>query len=148
MIRFELLKPDMIDELHCLELECFKDEAWTRGMFESELNNAVSVFPVGVDEENGKIVCYGCIWLIADSAEITNVAVAPKYRRTGLGLELLKIMEAICRERGISLINLEVKDGNTAAENLYTKFGFDKVGSRRNYYKDGSAAILMTKTLV
>lgn len=147
MIRFELLKPNMIDELLCLELECFKDEAWTRGMFESELNNAVSVFPVGIDEENGKIVCYGCVWLIADLAEITNIAVAPRYRRTGLGSELLSIIEALCCERNIGIINLEVKEGNIAAENLYTKFGFGKVGKRPNYYKDGSAAILMTKTL-
>lgn len=38
---------------------------------------------------------------------------------------------------------LEVNVDNTPAVALYTKLGFKRVGYRRDYYPDGSDAILM-----
>jgi [ribosomal protein S18]-alanine N-acetyltransferase len=42
---------------------------------------------------------------------------------------------------------LEVHEQNTKALALYRKIGFIQTGIRKNYYLDGSAAILCTKTI-
>jgi ribosomal-protein-alanine N-acetyltransferase len=36
--------------------------------------------------------------------------------------------------RGLSVMMLEVRAGNTAAQKLYEKLGWEKVGVRRNFY--------------
>ncbi len=147
MIRFEILSRDRIDEVVEIEKQCFPGEEWTYGMFESELDNRISAFIIGVDEDNGRLVCYGCVWMIADIGDITNIAVSPDYQRQGLGERTLELLIKICAENNMSVINLEVKSGNLPAIELYKKNGFEEVGMRKNYYKDGSAAVLMTKYL-
>lgn len=145
-IKFELMNESHIDDMLKIEKKCFPDEPWTRKMFESELENMISAFLVGVDE-SGAAVCFGGMWLIADTAEITNIAVDPDHRRLGLGEKTLSLLCDICRERGVSRINLEVRDGNDAAIGLYEKFGFEPVGRRKKYYDNKFDAILMTKKL-
>ncbi len=145
-IKFELMNESHIDDMLNIEKKCFPDEPWTRKMFESELENMISAFLVGVDE-SGAAVCFGGMWLIADIAEITNIAVDPDFRRLGLGQRTLSLLCGICRERGVSQMNLEVRDGNDAAIGLYEKFGFEPVGRRKKYYDNKFDAILMTKKL-
>ena len=41
-------------------------------------------------------------------------------------------------------ITLEVNDKNIPAINLYLKYGFEKVGLRKNYYGLDQNAIIMT----
>ena len=43
------------------------------------------------------------------------------------------------------IVTLEVRVSNTAAQNLYSKYGFTQVGVRRGYYTDNKEdAILMS----
>ena len=45
-------------------------------------------------------------------------------------------------------ILLEVSQSNVTAERFYSRFDFYTVGIRRNYYKDGSDALLKEKKLI
>lgn len=65
-------------------------------------------------------------------AEILNLAVAPEYRRQGIGRRLVE--EAVARTGGVWY--LEVRESNRAARNLYSRLGFLEAGIRRNYYAD------------
>jgi hypothetical protein len=47
-------------------------------------------------------------------------------------------------QRGAALSTLEVRVGNAPARRLYEKLGFEEVGERRNYYRDGEDALIMT----
>ncbi len=147
VVKFELMNETHIDGVLRIEKKCFPDEPWTRKMFESELENIISAFIVGVDENSGDVVCYGGMWIIADIAEITNIAVAPNARRQGLGEKTLNILLDVCRERGLAAVNLEVRENNAAALALYEKLGFEAVGRRKKYYNNKYDAILMTKEL-
>ena len=40
------------------------------------------------------------------------------------------------REKGVSVIHLEVRSGNAAARAFYEKEGFTVDGVRKNYYRD------------
>ena len=47
-------------------------------------------------------------------------------------------------ERGRRLSTLEVRASNMPAQRLYEKLGFDIVGRRRHYYRDGEDGLIMT----
>ncbi len=91
---------------------------------------------------------YADMRIITGESQIYNIAIAPEFRRQGIGEALLAHMIEKSEELGLSLITLEVRSGNEAAMALYEKMGFKKVGSRPGYYAKGSEdAVLMDKVL-
>ena len=84
-------------------------------------------------------------WIMADEAHITNIAVRERYRRQGIGEMLLISTIDLATELNAGIITLEVRASNTAAQNLYHKYGFTQAGLRRGYYIDNREdAVLMT----
>ena len=53
----------------------------------------------------------------------------------------------VCEKLNIRKLLLEVSQSNITAENFYSRFDFFTVGTRKNYYKDGSDALLKEKKL-
>ena len=53
-----------------------------------------------------------------------------------------------CEKLKIKKLSLEVSQRNVIAEKFYSHFDFLTVGIRRNYYKDGSDALLKEKKLI
>lgn len=99
---------------------------------------------VAVAECGGEKAGYGEIRMIAGEAQIYNIAVAPEFRREGIGEALLRHMTDKAEKDGCDLITLEVRDGNEAAMALYEKLGFREVGRRKGYYSNGKEdAVLM-----
>ncbi len=146
MITFEMLDENNVYEVWELEKLCFADP-WELGAFESELSNRISVYIVARDAESGAVVGYGGVWMMYDCANITNIAVAPDYRRGGLGGEILRLLTEVSRENAMDSITLEVRVSNEAAIALYKKYGFEQCGLRKRYYKDNEDAVLMTKMI-
>jgi ribosomal protein S18 acetylase RimI-like enzyme len=64
--------------------------------------------------------------------EILNVAVHPDFRRLGIASELLQA--EIRDHTGVHF--LEVRESNGAARQLYTRLGFQVVGTRPQYYEN------------
>ena len=75
-------------------------------------------------------------WIMAVEAHITNIAVWEKYHRQGIGESLLIALIDLATELDARFITLEVRASNTAAQSLYSKYGFTQVGVRRGYYTD------------
>jgi [ribosomal protein S18]-alanine N-acetyltransferase len=72
-----------------------------------------------------------------DEEELLLFAVAPSWRRRGIGAALLAQFAEAARERGAKRLLLEMRRGNPA-ETLYRRFGFQPIGQRRNYYRTRS----------
>jgi [ribosomal protein S18]-alanine N-acetyltransferase len=90
-------------------------------------------------------VAYGGMWLMVDEAHITTFAVAPDWRRRGIGGRLLLAMMSLATELGARVATLEVRLSNRPARELYQRFGFRPVGLRPRYYSDnGEDALIMT----
>jgi ribosomal-protein-alanine N-acetyltransferase len=85
----------------------------------------------------------------ANELHINNVAVRERYRRQGIGINLLhRILEAGGR-RGVDAAFLELRAGNTAALSLYEKCGFRVASRRKKYYSEPTEdALVMTIQLV
>ena len=74
--------------------------------------------------------------LIAEEAEILNLAVAHGYRRRGLGRRLVAEALAVAQARGARQCWLEVRAANQAARDFYRALGFAENSRRRGYYRD------------
>ena len=91
------------------------------------------------------IVGYIGIWLMVDEAHVVAIAVREAYRRRGLGELLLAQAIEVAIENRQEVVTLEVRRTNEAAQALYEKYRFLKVGVRRRYYSDnGEDAIIMS----
>ena len=83
----------------------------------------------------GRLAGYCGIYIAADEGEITNVAVAPQYRRRRIAQSLLQTVMDRARQNGVGRIFLEVRSRNDPAVRLYQKYGFETIGTRKNYYR-------------
>lgn len=91
------------------------------------------------------VVGFAGLWILVDEAHLINIAVREQYRRRGVGELLLISAIDLVLKMNTSIITLEVRASNSAAQNLYRKYGFAEVGVRRHYYSDNREdAVLMT----
>jgi len=91
------------------------------------------------------ILGFAGFWIMADEAHITNIAVREIHRRQGIGELLLISIINLATGLNAHNLTLEVRASNTAAQNLYYKYGFIRVGLRRGYYTDNKEdAVLMS----
>ena len=89
-----------------------------------------------------------CVFqVVLDEAQINYFVVNKKFREKGFGSFLMRYLIKRCKEQNINKLFLEVSHSNYEAERFYTRFNFSTVGIRKNYYKDGSDALLKEKNL-
>jgi [ribosomal protein S18]-alanine N-acetyltransferase len=133
-----------LDDVLLIENLSFKTP-WTRDAFISDLTrNKCARYRIILS--GGRVVAYGGMWVMLDEAHITNIAVHPEFRGTGLGSVLMEDMLEAASKEGITAMTLEVRVNNLTAINLYKKFGFKEVAIRKGYYQDtGEDAIIMWK---
>lgn len=72
--------------------------------------------------------------LAANDLHINNVAVRVEYQQRGIGSALLTRILEQGRRLTATAAFLEVRAGNSLAQALYEKCGFQGVSRRRNYY--------------
>ena len=148
---------------------------WPPPNYKRELQNDVSHHVVAIDDTNLKlvqprlvmrivsgikrwfglssgpqpkkdfIIGFAGIWMMADEAHITSIAVREKYRGQKIGeLLLIALVELVVKLKARTM-TLEVRVSNEIAQKLYTKYGFAHAGLRRGYYTDNREdALLMT----
>jgi [ribosomal protein S18]-alanine N-acetyltransferase len=123
---------------------------WSMNSYEFELERNPASKQWVIEAQGGdspKIAAYCVCWLLGDELHIANLAVAPEFRRLGLGRRLLAHMLDRAAEAGLHSATLEVRAGNLAAQALYETFGFHEAARRKGYYRDNHEdALLMQLT--
>ena len=92
------------------------------------------------------VIGFASIWVMADEAHITNIAVRSDYQRQGIGELLLISIINLAAELKANIVTLEVRVSNLPAQNLYQKYGFVEVGLRHGYYTDNREDALLMST--
>ncbi|QMU80642.1 ribosomal protein S18-alanine N-acetyltransferase [Streptacidiphilus sp. PB12-B1b] len=133
-----------------LELESglFPEDAWSVGMFWSELADArhprATRWYTVAEAPDGRIVGYAGLMAIAGEGDVQTIAVAREHWGGGLGARLLTRLVRQAVEAGCEGLLLEVRVDNDRAQRLYERFGFEPIGIRRNYYQpSGVDALVM-----
>ncbi len=139
------VREEQLDQIEQLEQLCFS-VPWTRDALRRQLPDDNHVFLAATD--GGRVLGYVGMMFVLDEGYISNVAVAPAFRRRGIAdaliAELLRRADAL----SLSFVTLEVREHNIPAISLYENNGFVRVGLRKNYYqKPCENAVLMTRYL-
>ena len=109
---------------------------WRQNRFFGDRPSASSQFVIG----------FASIWVMADEAHITNIAVRKDYQRQGIGELLLISIINLAAELKATIVTLEVRVSNLPAQRLYHKYGFAQVGLRHGYYTDNREDALLMST--
>ncbi|WP_307624196.1 ribosomal protein S18-alanine N-acetyltransferase [Streptomyces sp. V3I7] len=140
-----------IDPVLELEKALFPEDAWSRGMFWSELAHSRGpeatrryIVATGGDR---KIVGYAGLAAQGDLGDIQTIAVARDLQGTGLGARLLTELLRAATAFECAEVMLECRVDNIRAQKLYERFGFAPIGFRRGYYQPGNVdALVMSLT--
>ena len=129
----------------CYELDSNTISLWSKKQWANELKKEdVKVFGLLLSN----LLIGICVFhVVLDEAQINFFVVNQKYRGKGYGSYLMSYLIKECEKSNINRIFLEVSNTNITAEKFYSSFDFFTVGIRRNYYKDGSDALLKEKKL-
>ena len=138
------ITPDSAKAVAEVERVCFIDP-WSEDSVLSLYKSAGSIVLAACEKDN--IVGALLARCAADECELYRIAVLPQYRGKGYALDMLGAMKNICRDRGINTVYLEVRRSNEPAIGLYSRFGFQSAGVRKNYYRlpDEDALIYLLK---
>jgi [ribosomal protein S18]-alanine N-acetyltransferase len=82
-----------------------------------------------------------------EDAHLDLLAVAPPYRRLGVGRQLLEWLEKCAVVAGIFSVALEVRAGNEEAQLFYKRMGYRTLIQLPGYYQGTEAALRMGRNL-
>jgi ribosomal-protein-alanine N-acetyltransferase len=133
--------PADLERLAALEQAAFADP-WSGAQIAGEIDERHALVLVDAGLE-----AYAVFRHIAGEAELLRLAVAPPARRRGLGRRLAEEGLAQLRAAGCSACYLEVRTTNRPAIALYEGLDFRRAGTRREYYADGTDALIMHRSL-
>ena len=129
----------------CYELDSSTISFWTKKQWASEFKKE-GIKVVGLFLSS--LVIGICVFhVVLDEAQINFFVINQNYRKKGYGTHLMNYLIKQCEILNINKLLLEVSLSNTTAEKFYSRFDFRTVGIRKNYYKDGSDALLKEKNL-
>lgn len=125
---------------------------WSKQTFYSNQGDHYYNLKLTIDN---RIVGFCICQMVADEANLFNIAIHPKYRQQGLAKALLNHLidhlTSIDHPIAISTLWLEVRRSNIPAIELYHSLGFNQITVRKNYYPTTNGkhedAIIMAYTL-
>ena len=143
MISIKHLKEKDIDL--CYELDSNTISLWSKEQWANEFKKeGIKVFGLLLSN----LLIGICVFhVVLDEAQVNFFVVDQKYRKQGFGSYLMSYLIKKCEKLDIKKLFLEVSHTNSVAKNFYGSFDFHTVGIRRNYYNDGSDALLKEKKL-
>ncbi len=140
-ITIGLMTLEDVDAVAAIEAATFKTP-WSKDAFYREVtDNALARYMVL--REDGEAIAYAGVWFVLDEGHITNIAVREDRRGMGYGEQVTRALIQLAADSGMNWMTLEVRRGNTAAQNLYHKLGFIDVGYRKRYYENTEDALIM-----
>ena len=97
--------------------------------------------------KDSEVLGFALARCISDEAELLFILVGTSHRGRGLGSMLLESLLKEAGNRGAGTLFLEVSESNHAAQKLYDKLGFERIGLRERYYPDGTSALVLSKAI-
>lgn len=137
------LRSEDVEKVAEIEKMCFS-KPWSENSFKNALNDSNSKFFVA--RLGSDIVGFSGMYIAAGAeGYVYNIAVNPLFRKKGIGTILTKKLINYAKENNLEFLSLEVRKSNNSATSVYEKCGFEKVGTRKNFYESPvEDALIMT----
>ncbi len=107
---------------------------WTRGNFRDALASGYWAQCLHVQDE---LLGYVVAMAGVQETHLLNITVAPDRQGQGWGHMMLDALRLWSRRRGAEWLWLEVRESNRRALQVYERYGFRRVGLRKDYYPAG-----------
>ena len=129
----------------CYKLDSNTISLWSKKQWANEFKKeGTKIFGLLV---NNFVIGICVFQVVLDEAQINYFVVNPNFREKGFGSYLMSYLIKKCEKLNLKKLLLEVSQSNISAERFYSLFNFSTVGIRKNYYKDGSHALLKEKKI-
>ena len=119
-----------------LERECRTAAHWTehqyRDLFADQVPTRLAL--IAQKDESTEMAGFVIARHLLPEFELENIVVAEKFRRNGIGTQLMRAFLALAKQMSGESVILEVRESNGVARALYEKLGFQKNGRRKSYY--------------
>lgn len=146
MFSIRRIRREDVPDVAELERKIFTD-AWSEHAILDTLNQKQAMLLSAYEDK--RLVGYLILYYVLEDGEIARIAVDESYRRKGVASRMLRELEILCKDNGVSKLLLDVRESNAAAYAFYEKQGFVRDGLRRNYYTDPvENAILMSREII
>ncbi len=151
MYEIALENPDQRDVIKLLELS----DAYHAELYPAESNHLLDVSELKSDQahffvarktEDNSVVGCGAIVSYPEYGELKRMFVLPETRGTGLGRELLMVLELAANQFGLPRLRLETGVSQPEAIGLYRSAGFEEIGPFGDYELD-PLSLFMEKEL-
>ena len=136
------IREEDVRHIHEIEALCFAMPWSEESILHDVKENPVARWLV-LDDGSGRVMAYAGMWFVLDEAHVCNVAVHPDFRRMGYGRRILEALVDMAKANSMTLMTLEVRRSNLAAQALYHQCGFLDVGYRKRYYEDNKEDALI-----
>lgn len=142
-----LVRPLTVADLTAVAaIESENPSPWSAGQLAGERDQASGWQFVAEAGGSGLVCGFVCGRSCAGEAELLKIAVGRASRRQGIAAQLVAHTLRYLAEQGVERCFLELRAANLPALALYERFGFCRVGLRKNYYASPlDDAILMEK---
>jgi ribosomal-protein-alanine N-acetyltransferase len=127
---FEPMTEARLDEVVAIERRAYT-HPWTRGNFADSLRSGYQAQLLCVGEA---VIGYFVAMQGVDEVHLLNITVDPRYQGQGWGRVLLDALALWARGQRAQWLWLEVRTGNARAPQVYQRYGYRRVGERKNYY--------------
>lgn len=124
-----------VERVHEIERSAYTSP-WPIDCFRGELIINQDARYIVAETDDGEVAGYCGVWLMGGEAHITNVAVAPEFRRMHIADRLLVNQLEFVLSGDSQSIFLEVRRHNIAAQKMYSRFRFTVCRVRERYYND------------
>lgn len=130
-------------------IESENPSPWTAGQFAGERAQDTGWQFVAQSKISGLVCGFICGRSCAGEAELLKIAVGLECQRQGVATQLVAHAMRCLAEQKITRCFLELRAANVPALALYERFGFRRVGLRKNYYASPlEDAIVMEKIVL
>ncbi len=128
---FAPMRAEDLEEVMAIENDLYAFP-WTRGNFRDSL--AAGYCTWTLRGAQGDLIAYAVVMIALEEAHLLNLSVARRHQRRGHGWRTLDWMASVARDYGARSMLLEVRPTNTSGQRLYSAYGFESIGRRRDYY--------------
>ncbi len=130
----------------CFELDLKTISLWSKNQWANEFKKeGIKVYGISI---TNLLIGICVLQVVLDEAQINYFAISSNFRNKGFGSHLMNYLIKVCEKIKVNKLYLEVSQSNVTAERFYSRFEFFTVGIRKNYYKDGTDALLKQKKLI
>ncbi len=134
-----------LSEQDIVKIEIMENEIfflpWSNNLLKQIFDNKNNILLGAFSEDN--LVGYLIASTIFDESELLRLAVLPEFRGCGLAKKMLSYYSTSTQQ--CQKFYLEVEEDNEPAKTLYLSFGYVVYHIRKNYYSNGTSALLMKR---